>query len=297
MKYNVNSIYNSSCILGEGPIWHPLENVLYWVDILQCELHRLDLETQQHQLWRMPSEITCIVPNRNGGLLIALRSEIAFFTASIQQSEIIPAVTTLSETEAENTMFNDGHCDRQGRFWIGTKDITEKNPTGKIYRLQNNKLITCADNYIVSNGLISSLDSNYFYIADSPRRIIYRYEFDRDESVIHNQKIFAKIADDAGYPDGMTIDSEGCIWSAHFNGWRITRYCPDGSVDRVITMPTQSPTSCCFGGTDLKTLLITSAKRDVSFSEHQQQPLAGNVFALHCDAPGVPEPLFLEEKM
>src|SRR3990167_2497289 len=234
MEITIQSVYNTPCILGEGPIWHPLEKKLYWVDIVEKKLSRV-------------------------------------------------------------SMFNDGHCDQLGNFWVGCKDLSESKPVGDIFRFNlKDKLMKKDGNYIVSNGLISSLDSRYFYIADSPKRIIYRYDFDIAMGKIDNRKIFAKIADDAGYPDGMTIDAEGFIWSCHFNGWRITRYSPDGTIDRVIKMPTQAPSSCCFVGNDLKTLFITSAKRDVKPDDLKNQPLAGCVFAIDLEIAGVKEHGFKE---
>lgn len=292
MNVDIRCIYNKSCILGEGPIWHPHEKVLYWVDIIKPELHRLDINNNHHQSWIMPTDICCVAPNKNGGLIAALKNGIAILNPV---SNKINYLATLSKELSEISMFNDGHCDRQGRFWIGCKDLNESKPTGDIFLFTSQKkLMKKANNFIVANALIASLDSNYFYIADSPKRIIYRYDFDVNAGEIHNQKIFAKVSDDAGYPDGMTIDSQGYLWGCHFNGWRVTRYDPDGKIDRVIKMPIAAPTSCCLGGTDLKTLLITSAKRDVTESELRNQLQAGYVFAIDVDVPGVNEPCFME---
>ncbi|MCX7121875.1 MAG: SMP-30/gluconolactonase/LRE family protein [Gammaproteobacteria bacterium] len=286
MGTSIHCVWEKPCILGEGPIWHPLEKVLYWVDIVKPELHCLNPRNNFHQSWIMPTDICCVAPNKKGGLIAALKNGITIL------NPVSNNVRYIAELNKNKTMFNDGHCDRQGRFWIGTKDIAESNSNAGIFRLDNNKLIQQADNFIVSNGLISSLDSKYFYIADSPNRIIYRYDFNVDTGEIGKRIIFAKISDDSGYPDGMTIDSEGYLWGCHFNGWRVTRYDPDGKIDRVIKMPVSAPTSCCLGGADLKTLFITSAKRDVTNVELKNQPLAGGVFAIDVDVPGVNEPCF-----
>ena len=289
----IRCIYDKSCILGEGPIWHPHEKVLYWVDIIKPELHRLDIKNNHHhQSWIMPTDICCVAPNQNGGLIAALKDGIAILNPI---SNKINYLATLPKELSEISMFNDGHCDRQGRFWIGCKDLSEKKPTGNIFLFSlQKKLIKKASDFIVANGLITSLDSKYFYIADSPNRIIYKYDFDSDAGEIYNRKIFAKVADDAGYPDGMTIDSQGYLWGCHFDGWRVTRYDTDGKIDRVIKMPISAPSSCCLGGFDLKTLFITSAKRDVTESELKNQPQAGCVFAIDVDVPGVNEPCFKE---
>lgn len=286
---NLKRVWTDNETLGESALWHPIEKALYWIDIVEKKLHRLDVKTNQHQLWIMPTEVGTIVPNATGGLLIALRTGIALLNPVSDQ---IHYLCKLPDNLAAKTRFNDGHCDRQGRFWVGTIDLEEKNPLASIFRLDKNKLILQDENYICSNGLVSSLDSRYFYICESARRIIYRYDFDVASGTIHNKKIFAKIADDAGFPDGLAIDSEGYIWNAHINGWVITRYSPDGKIDRVITLPTQGPTSICFGGDDLKTLYITTAKRDVPLADVKNQPYAGNVFSIAVDVAGVPEPMW-----
>lgn len=295
---DIRCICDESCILGEAPIWHPLENVLYWVDILKPTLHRLDLKKNNHQSWIMPSDIACISPCKNGGLIAAFKNGVAILNPV---SNTVKYIDTLSEELSKLSVFNDGHCDRQGRFWIGSKnpfevkssDPLKIKPSGHIYRFgSEKKLIKQADNFLVCNGLVFSLDSKYFFVANSPKRIIYRYDFDSETGTIHNPIVFIKVADDAGVPDGMAFDAEGYLWNCHFNGWRITRYTPDGKVDRVINMPVSHPTSCCFGGPNLKTLFITSANRDVTASELKNQPLAGMLFAIDVDVPGVVEPCF-----
>lgn len=281
--------YESHCILGEAPIWHPIEKVLYWVDILKPALHRLDPELSHHDEWTMPTNICCIAPLKQGGLILALRTGIAIFHAETG----IHYLNHFLDQKNKLIMCNDGHCDRQGRFWVGTKDLKESNPIGEIYMLAENGAIKKQDDgYTVANGLIADLASEYFYIADSPNRVIYRYAFDAKKGCISDKEVFATIPKAAGYPDGMTIDSEGCIWGAHFNGWRLTRYTPDGKIDTVIEMPVQAPTSCCFGGRDLKTLYITSAKRDVTDNELNNQPLAGCLFEISLPVGGVSEPMF-----
>ncbi|OGT36138.1 MAG: hypothetical protein A3F11_10325 [Gammaproteobacteria bacterium RIFCSPHIGHO2_12_FULL_37_14] len=297
----IHCVWDEPCILGEAPIWHPFEKVLYWVDILKPKLHRLDVKNNAHQSWTMPSDIACISPLKNGGLIAAFKNGVAILNPVSNKVEYLD---TLSEEESKVSVFNDGHCDRQGRFWIGSKNPSEVGSSdplkikasGAIYRFgSERKLLKQADNFLVSNGLVFSLDSKYFFVANSPKRIIYRYDFDSETGAIHNPIIFAKITDDAGVPDGMTFDSEGYLWNCHFGGWRITRYAPDGKIDRVIKMPVGYPTSCCFGGPDLKTLFITSAKRDVTESELKNQPQAGALFSMDVDVSGVAESYFLED--
>jgi xylono-1,5-lactonase len=224
-------VWDEPCSLGEAPVWHPLENVLYWVDILGPKLHRLDIHHHHHQSWTMPTSITCIAPNQHGGLIVAFKHGIAILNPISNQ---VHYLDSLSDEIAALSMFNDGHCDRQGRFWVGTKNINETSllnakPQGEIFRFgPDQALIKQVENFYITNGLVFNLDSKYFFVADSPRRVIYRYEFDSESGQIHHPIVFAKIATDAGFPDGMTLDSEGYLWSCHFGGWRITRYSPEG---------------------------------------------------------------------
>ncbi|OGT25726.1 MAG: hypothetical protein A3I77_03175 [Gammaproteobacteria bacterium RIFCSPLOWO2_02_FULL_42_14] len=296
----IRCVWDEPCILGEAPIWHPFEKVLYWVDILKPKLHRLDVKNNAHQSWTMPSDIACISPLKNSGLIAAFKDGVAILNPV---SNHVTYLDNLPKDLSEQSVFNDGHCDRQGRFWIGSKnpgEVAAVDPlsiksAGEIYRFDmKNKLVKQAGDFIVTNGLVFSLDSKYFFVANSPKRIIYRYEFDSETGAIYNPIVFAKIADDAGVPDGMTFDAQGYLWNCHFGGWRITRYSPDGKIDRVIKMPVGYPTSCCLGGPDLKTLFITSAKRDVTESELINQPKAGALFAIDVDVPGVAESCFLE---
>ncbi|MCX7089935.1 MAG: SMP-30/gluconolactonase/LRE family protein [Legionellales bacterium] len=287
----IRCVYEAPCILGEGPVWHPQENRLYWVDIVAKTLHSLDPKNNHHHAWKMPADICCVAPNKQGGLIAALKQGIALLNPV---SNHIHYLAELPKELSDVCMFNDGHCDYQGRFWIGCKDLSESKSIAPIFQFTARQQLIQqqTDCFIVANALVTSLDSRYFYIADSPKRVIYRYDFDPDAGKIYNPRVFVKVPEEAGYPDGMTIDSQGYLWGCHFNGWRVTRYDPDGQVDRVIPMPISAPTSCCLGGPDLKKLFITSAKRDVTESELKHQPLAGCVFAIDVDVPGVHEPFF-----
>lgn len=276
-------------ILGEGPLWHPQEQALYWVDIPKFELHRLEPQTGVHRYWQFHTEIGCIALHANGGLIAALRTGFAHIELPSGK------ITMLNEPikDRHDVMFNDGKCDRQGRFWAGTKDVKEEQPLGSIYRLnQDNQYSDIATGFTVSNGLAWSPDNKIMYICDSPTGHIYQYDFDAASGNISNQRIFAKVTADVGFPDGLTIDSEGYVWSAHWNGWRITRYKPDGIIDRIIEMPVPHVTSCSFGGLNCQTLYITTASRGLTAQELIKAPLAGYLFALETLTTGLPEPAY-----
>lgn len=277
-------------ILGEGPLWHPQEQALYWVDIPKYELHRLDPHSSVHRSWQLHTEIGCIGLHSKGGLIAALRTGFAHIELPSGK------VTMLNEPikDRNDVMFNDGKCDRQGRFWAGTKNVKEAQPLGSIYRLdKNNHCVEVDTGFTVSNGLAWSPDNKIMYICDSPARHIYQYDFDINTGNISNKRIFTSVAEDAGYPDGLTVDSEGYVWSAHWNGWRITRYKPNGQIDLIIPMPVPHVTSCCFGGTNYKTLYITSASHSLTPAELTKAPQAGYLFAIDTPVCGLQEPSYI----
>jgi len=288
----IHTVWQENCILGESPIWHPQEQVLYWVDILKPTLHRFNPKNNTHQSWVMPTDIATVAPNKKGGLIAAFKHGVAILNPIATD---IHYCDQMSLESASHNVFNDGHVDHQGRFWIGSKNITENTPTAELFCVSaDKKLVKKEDHIIVSNGVIASPDSHYFYLADSPRRIIYRYDFDAKTGEISNRKPFITVPKETGVPDGMTFDAQSYIWGCHFGGGRVTRYTPDGKIDRIIKMPVTYPTSCCLGGPDLKTLYITSARRDFSDEQLKQEPQAGFLFAIDVDVPGVVEGEFYE---
>lgn len=277
-------------LLGEGPLWHPKENCLYWVDIVAANLHRLDTRSKSKQTFKMPSAIGSIGWRAKGGLIAALSDRFV----SIDTKAGMVQTIALPLPPQHQVMFNDGKCDRQGRFWAGTKDVAEKDPHGALYRLDREGEATeMIKGFTVSNGIAWNLDNSCMYICDSPARQIYQYEFDPEEGRLGRFRIFAQVPEEEGFPDGLTVDSEGYIWSCHWDGWQITRYTPTGGVDSIIPMPIPRPTSCCFGGPELKTLYVTSASVGLSAAALVDAPLSGQLFALEVDVKGLPEPAYL----
>jgi len=286
---HIECIYDKPAILGESPLWHPQEQVLYWVDIEKPALHCFDLKTQQHRMWSMPTAIGCIGLRATGGLVAAMRY--GFASIALPAGEVTLLTSPL--TEADGVMFNDGKCDRAGRFWAGTKDLAEQADIGSLYKLDaNNHCTEMAKGFAVTNGVAWSPDNTTFYVCNSPARIIYQYDFAIASGTLSNKRVFAELPAESGYPDGLTVDSEGGIWNAHWDGWRVTRYLPNGKIDAVIKMPVRRPTSCCFGGADLKTLYVTSASTRLSAEELKENPLAGCLFAVEVGAKGLLEPYF-----
>lgn len=288
MKLDV--ICQKIMLLGESPLWHPVEKCLYWVDIVAATLYRLNINNKSIQKFIMPSEIGSIAWRTKGGLIAALNDRFATIdtTTGTVQTIAVPL------QNIKGVMFNDGKCDRQGRFWAGTKDIEEQKPIGSLYCLdKKGNAARILNGFTVSNGIAWNLDSSLMYICDSPARRIYQYEFDPNNGCLGKVQEFAQIPKEEGYPDGLTVDSEGYLWSCHWDGWQITRYKPSGEIDSVIPMPVPRPTSCCFGGPELKTLFITSASIGLSAAQLVDAPQSGQLFAMEVDVKGLAEPAYL----
>jgi sugar lactone lactonase YvrE len=284
----VKLAYQAQDSLGEGPVWVPEEQALYWVDILRPALQRWHPNSGEYQYWEMPSDIGCFALQENGGIVTALRTGFAFLDLSTGQ------LTPKGNPEAEipATRFNDGKCDRRGRFWAGTMDEGSPNTRGALYRMDLDGSYKKIKSGIgISNGLGWSPDSQIMYYTDSAQRTIWAYDFDNESGTITNERVFAQTPKEY-VPDGLTVDSEGFVWSAKWDGWKIVRYAPDGSVDLEVKLPVQRPTSCMFGGPELRQLFVTSARVGLSETELQAQPLAGSIFQVETNTQGLPEPRY-----
>ncbi len=273
--------------LGEGPVWHPDEQALYWVDILEGCFYRLDPETGQHGRFDIGLPVGCLGFRKDGGLVLATQKGFAFWASEEGSLE------SIADPEADwpETRFNDGAVDRQGRFWAGT--LGREAACG-LYRLDPDLSVhTMETGITVCNGIGWSPDNKTMYFTDSALKMIYAYDFDPDTGAIDNRRPFIHTPDEAGVPDGLTVDSEGFIWSARWDGWKVTRYDPQGKMERKVPMPVQRPTSCTFGGPGLDELYITSARVGLGEEALNEQPLAGDLFRLKTDVKGFAEPKFL----
>lgn len=286
---DLSCIFPTSSFLGEGPSWHAAERKLIWVDILAPSVLIGDPATGEFQTKPMPELVGAVVPRRRGGYVGAMQTGFKAFDWTSQDLSTIAA----PEADKPGNRFNDGKCDRRGRFWAGTLAINAAAQEGSLYRLDTDGRVHLMDTgFHVSNGLGWSPDDRRFYFADSGTKRIYVYDFDIESGAIANRRVFAQSPDGAGTPDGLTVDSEGFVWSAQWDGWRIIRYDPDGRVDRIINLPIPRPTSVTFGGPDLTTLFITSARIRLSGQQLAEAPLSGSVFALQAGVRGQPDNSF-----
>jgi sugar lactone lactonase YvrE len=285
----VECVLPAAALLGESPVWCPVDNVLYWVDIKRPAVHRFHPGTAACHTWPMQEEVTAIGLREGGGAIVSLRSSVA--TIDFHTGEVCELPGPI--VHQSDMRFNDGRCDRRGRFWVGTLHEARHPETASLYRFDTDGRHTeMVAGVTVSNGIAWSPDSRIMYFADSWTRTIFSFDFDLDSGTLHNQRIFVQLPEGAGAPDGATVDAEGFLWSATYDGGCVTRYAPDGSTDRVIKMPVQRPTSCAFGGEDFSILYVTSASLGLTEQQHIEAPLAGGLFAIDTGVMGLPEPRF-----
>jgi L-arabinonolactonase len=275
--------------LGEGPVWSAAEQALFWVDIVASAIHRFEPASGEHRTWPVPEHVGSIALRERGGLVLALKSGFATFDPATGQVEMINAC----EAHLPENRFNDGRCDLAGRFFAGSLPYDESTPRGSLWRLDPDHSAHCVLSGIMCpNSLCWSPDGATMYFTDTPTREITAYDFDLEEGVPSNPRLFVR-ADSGGFPDGSIVDSEGFLWNAEWGGARVVRYAPDGTIDRIVEVPAQRVTCCAFGGPDLKTLYITSAWDRMSEAELREWPLSGNVFACDAGVAGRPETRYL----
>ena len=280
-------------LLGESPLWHPSEQVLYWCDIPGHALNRFDPATGEHKRWPFDTDVACCAPLMEGGLLLALRSGLVRFDP--RSCDATPLDETLPY-DPKTERFNDGKADAQGRLWVGT--IHEpREPKAALYRYAGGKLDKMADKITVSNGLAWSPDARTMYWSDTQAHTVYAFDFERAGGAISHRRVFAqfpvKTADQdsktyGGRPDGAAVDVDGHYWCAMFEGARLLRFAPDGTQVQEIELPARCPTMPCFGGADLKTLYVTTSREKRLADELAREPLAGCVLQLRVEVPGLP---------
>ena len=187
--------------------------------------------------------------------------------------------------------FNDGRCDRAGRFWVGTMHNETRAPEGVLYRLADRELVPEIAGVRIPNSLAWSPDGAVMYFADSLDHAIYAYDFDPASGALGERRVFAR-TDPPGFPDGSAVDADGHLWNAEFNSGRLVRYAPDGTVSRVVDLPVDRPTCCTFGGPDLEILFVTTTSQNMTPEQRAADPLAGALLALDAGVRGLPEARF-----
>jgi sugar lactone lactonase YvrE len=275
--------------LGEVPLWCERTQTLWWVDAMRCGLHGFEPATgRRHSVGVCGERLGSIALREDGGLLLATSEGIDTYDPNSATQSYFTGKSQL----ASGQCYNDGRCDRQGRFWVGSmnESIT---PGGSVYRVDADGSVThCFGDVIVPNSIAFSPDSRFFYFADTRRFTIWRFDLDAASGAISNRTVFAQTSDRPGRPDGSCVDSEGFLWNAEYAGGQVVRYAPDGRIDRIVALPVTHPTSVCFGGPALDTLFVTSGRMHLTPETADSEPLAGAVLAIDPHVKGLPESRF-----
>jgi sugar lactone lactonase YvrE len=279
---NIRCIADVGANVGEGPVWVERDAALYWVDNKGQRVFRL-VEDSTLESFDMPLQVCCIAPRASGGFIAGTDKGFAFIDFDGDRIEIIAN----PEEDIAGNRFNDGKTDAGGRFWAGTMDNAEKETRGSLYRLDRDlSWIKVDGGYHVTNGPAFDPSRGRMYHTDSAPRAIYVFDL-ADSGDVANKRVFIQFGEADGHPDGMTVDSHGNLWVCFWDGWCIRRISPDGEVTETIDTPVQRPTSCCFGGSDLDKLYVTSASQGIEEDSLAMQPCAGGLFLLEPGARGV----------
>lgn len=273
---DVELVVDAHAEVGEGPMWDPVTQCLFWVDIPHGLIHRFSPTTGADTTIELGRPVSVVVRRECGGFVLGVPEG---FAALSEDGE----VTLLAEVEADlpaNRM-NDGKCDRRGRFWAGTMSTQFVPRAGALYRLDADLSVhRMVADVTTSNGIAWSLDDRLMYYIDTRAYRLDVFDFDVDSGAISNRRPLVDFAGEAGRPDGMTIDAEGHLWVALYGGSAVRRFAPDGSLDREIGLPVRQVTSCAFGGPDLADLYVTTAAQELPFDAPVTDPHAGGLFRI-----------------
>ncbi|MEO8536609.1 MAG: SMP-30/gluconolactonase/LRE family protein [Betaproteobacteria bacterium] len=275
--------------LGECPIWAADEDVLYWVDINAPSLNRYDPSTASNTAMPLPSSIGSFALRKGGGFVVALRDGIWLADAGAVLSRRVAA----PPYDPDHHRFNDGRCDPQGRFVVGTMNEKRDANDAVLYRLDDRfALDAIVSGVTISNGLAWSPDAATMYHADTPAQTIRAFDYTADDARPSNPRVFAQWHGEGERPDGGAVDSAGNYWSSFYRGGKIVKLSPAGDVLDEYAVPAMCPTMCAFGGPDLRTLYVTSARQQRDAEELERLPQSGGIFSMRVDDPGLPEHRF-----
>lgn len=276
---NIPCVADVHAVLGEGPVWAEREAALYWTDIKGRKIFRLNANGSVDQ-WDTPFRVGSLIPRTAGGFVAGTDRGLAEVDLDTGRFEIVEH----PEQHLPDNRFNDAKVDRHGRLWAGTMDDTEQHARGTLYRVDAGLAMTSIDEgYRVTNGPAFSPAGDVMYHNDSALQVTYAFDIDLAGNA-SNRREFARYGQGDGYPDGMTVDADGCLWVAFWDGWCVRRLSPDGERLTQIDVPVARPTSCAFGGPRLDQLFITSASIGLDEAALAGQPQAGGLFVA---SPGV----------
>jgi len=277
--------------LGETPIWDPEENALYWVDWGGLPTCRFEPDSGKFTTFPIDPPVTALARRASGGWIAIAQNGIFGWDPKTNVYELIHGP---AQPDKPEIIFNDAAVDRQGRMLVGTVNMNDPFlPEGSLYRLDADGSLHQLDTgYATTNGIGFSLDGRTVYVADQRKWEIIALDYEPAEGTTNNRRTFARIPKEEGMPDGLIVDAEGFIWNGHWDGWKLTRYSPDGKIERQIRFPVQHVISFAFGGKYLDVLYVTTASWDFTEADRQQQPFAGDLFQVHTGVKGLVEPAF-----
>lgn len=271
--------------LGEGPVWSAREQALWSVDIKGRRVHRFHPESGEHRVWPAPEQVGFLLPTADGGWIAGMQSGPHRFDPATGRFTALAA----PDEHGPAYRLNDGCVDRQGRLWFGTMHDDEADDGGKLYRLDADGRSRVQDRgYVVPNGPAVSPDGRTLYHTDTLSDVIYAFDLSED-GTLSDKREFVRITRPGAHPDGCFVDAEGCLWTGLFAGWGLERYSPTGELLAYVPIPTANVTKATFGGPDLKTLYVTTAKLHLSPEQRAAQAVAGDLFAVRVDVPGLPQ--------
>lgn len=273
--------------LGECPRWHPDERKLYWVDIARCAFHRFDPVTGVNETRHFDAPVGCFAFVEGGGFVLGMKDGFARLTDWDSQPQ--PCGEQMLAGRAHLRM-NDGRTDPAGRFWAGSVDMEKNAHDATLYRLSSDGSIDAIENGMLTcNGAAFDASGTRFFHADTPSHAVRCYDVDVTSGTLRNRRIFHQFPFGEGRPDGGSVDAEGCYWSALFDGGRVVCLSPDGQIVTTVTLPVSRPTMIAFGGDDLRTAYVTTARIGLSPEQLSREPLAGSLLSFRVETPGLPE--------
>ncbi|NQW00811.1 MAG: SMP-30/gluconolactonase/LRE family protein [Rhodospirillales bacterium] len=283
MATEIRCVWDEKAALGEGTHWSPGQQALYWVDIIGKRLFRYTPESRSKESWSMPEMIGWVVERDSGGLVAGLKNGIGF----LDPTSLVPVMQLDPEPNLPDNRLNDAKVDPAGRLWFGTMDDAQLRSSGSLYRLDGDMSVSCWDSdYGVTNGPAFSPDGKTLYHTQSNARTVYAFDLAAD-GAISNKRVFVTFNEADGYPDGMTTDADGGLWIGHWEGWKISRFHPDGRHDRSIEMPVARCSNVTFGGPDLDIIYVSTASVGMADSEWKGQPQAGGLFEVRAGVKGM----------
>jgi sugar lactone lactonase YvrE len=288
MAAAVELVLDAKARLGEGAVWDADRRLLYWVDIEGYAVHAFDPATGRDQSFALGDSVGTVVPRAKGGVALTLGR--AFATLDLETRRLSVLVEPDAEKARRGNRFNDGKCDPRGRFWAGTMAVSEAPAAGGLYRLDpDGSVHRMLERVSISNGIVWSLERDLMYYIDTPTREIAVFDYDDATGAIANRRVAARFPAGHGWPDGMTMDAEGLLWVAEWDGACVSRWDPaTGKLARRLKIPVSRVTSCAFGGPDLEELYVTTAWSRLDPDQRRAQPQAGGLFRLRPGVKGVP---------